>query len=111
MARPPITLLIAVVILCRSCMCRAEPLGDYVIGNIVPNLLLPSPRYDNPSIFEEFQRAKEDRRLTELIKKFPPEDPLKARLSLCMAIISSTNFTADINKTPMVNVHGLSAGD
>ena len=93
-------------------MCRAEPLADYVIGNIVPNLLLPAPdRRNNPSVFEEFQRTKEDRRLAELIKKFPPEDPLEDRLSKSMAIIGSTNFTANTNTTLMEIVPGLSAGN
>jgi hypothetical protein len=68
-------------------------------------------RHYSRDIFEEFQRAKEDRKTVELIKKYPPEDWLHARLSKRMNDINSTNFIANTNRTPIEIVPGLSGGD
>ncbi len=68
-------------------------------------------RYYSRDIFEEFQRAKEDRKTVELIKKYPPEDWLQTRLSRRMNEIGSTNFIANTNRTPIEIVPGLSSGD
>lgn len=67
-------------------------------------------RHYSRDIFEEFQQAKEDRKMIELIKKYPPEDPLQARLNKRMNDIGSTNFIANTNRTPIEIVPGLSSG-
>jgi hypothetical protein len=68
-------------------------------------------RHYSRDIFEEIQRAKEDRKTAELVKKYPPEDWLHARLSKRMNDINSTNFIANTNRTPIEIVPGLSSGD
>jgi hypothetical protein len=46
-----------------------------------------------------------------VVKKYPPEDWLHARLSKRMNEIGSTNFIANTNRTPIEIVPGLSSGD
>lgn len=67
-------------------------------------------RHYSRDIFEEIQRVKEERKMTELIKKHPSEDSLQARLSKRMHDIGSTNFIANTNRTPIEIVPGLSSG-
>lgn len=112
MAKPLAALSIAAVMLCAPCSGLAEPFygSDDAYGDqrFYRSYGDPYERHYRRDLFEELQREKDDRKMAELIKKFPSEDPIKANLQKRMEAIISTNFTANTNVAPMEIVPGLS---
>jgi hypothetical protein len=104
------------ILLCGTLISTAQTF-DYGVTDTIYDRYTRAPcgelyeRHYSRDIFEEIQRAKEDRKMVELVKKYPPEDWLHARLSKRMNEIGSTNFTANTNRTPIEIVPGLSGGD
>ena len=112
----PLTLLALIATLIYGTLISTAQTFDYGVTDTIYDRYTRTPyedvyeRHYSRDIFEEFQRAKEDRKMIELIKKYPPEDPLQARLNKRMNDIGSTNFIANTNRTPIEIVPGLSGG-
>jgi hypothetical protein len=113
----PLTILVPLAVLLGRTLTGTAQTFDYGVTDRIYDGYNRFPyedryeRYYSRDIFEEFQRAKEDRKTVELIKKYPPEDWLHARLRKRMNNINSTNFIANTNRTPIEIVPGLSSGD
>ena len=115
--KSPLTILVPMVILLGRTLTGTAQTFDYGFTDRTYDGYTRFPyedRYEqrySRDIFEEFQRAKEDRKIIDLIKKYKPEDPLQTRLSKRMNDINSTNFIANTNRTPIEIVPGLSSGN